>query len=150
MSDRLVGYNLRACAREGPSICGEPDESLNLFAHTRAEDTLYAATGQTFYADISQFQVVVDGTYPYPVLGFRADNGSRTDSNAAANWRYCEAHPTHIRVAIPYVVFKPGQSAAIMARLKNLFGNDCPPNIVPEIDMESGSGFAGPGNHSSE
>jgi len=150
MTEPIVDYSQRAGARERPSIWVEPDESLNLFAHTRAEGTLYAATGQTFYADISQFQVVVDGTYPYPVLGFRADNGSRTDSNAAANWRYCEAHPTHIRVAIPYVVFKPGQSAAIMARLKNLFGNDCPPNIVPEIDMESGSGFAGPGNHSSE
>src|SRR5882762_10147104 len=130
--------------REGESMT-EP-----VIDYGQRAGALDAATGQTFYVDISSYQVVVDSSYPYPVLGFRADTGSSTDSHAAANWAYCEAHPDRIQVAIPYVVFKPGQSDAIMKRLKNLFGSQCPPNIVPEIDMESGSGFAGPGNHSSE
>jgi hypothetical protein len=150
MTEPIVDYSLRAANRPRPSIWVEPDESLNLFAHTRDEGTLYAATGQTYFADVSVYQPVVDDTYPYPVFGFRADSGNSTDGHAAANWRYSDSHPDHIRVAIPYVIFKPGQSGAIFTRLKNLFGAQCPPQIVPEIDMESGSDFAGPGNHSSE
>jgi|SRR5882757_774050 len=150
MTEPIVDYTQRAGARERPSIWVEPDESLNLFAHTRDEGMLYAATGQTFFADISIFQPLVNDSYPYPVLGFRADSGNSTDSNATGNWRYSDSHPDHIRVVIAYVVFKPGQSDAIFKRLKNLFGSHCPPQVVPEIDMESGPGFAGPGNHSSE
>jgi len=150
MTEPIVDYTQRAGARERPSIWVEPDESLNLFAHTRDEGMLYAATGQTFWADVSVYQPLVDDSYPYPVLGFRADSGNATDGHATGNWRYSDSNPDHIRVVIPYVIFKPGQSDAIFKRLKNLFGSQCPPQIVPEIDMESGSGFAGPGNHSSE
>lgn len=150
MTEPVIDYSQRAGARERPAIGVEPDESLNLFAHTRDEGTLYAAIGQTFWADISTFQPIVDGSYPYPVLGFRADSGNSTDSHATANWRYCDTHPTHIRVVVPYIIFKPGQSGAIFNRLRNLFGSQCPPQVVPEIDMESGADFAGPGNHSSE
>lgn len=149
MTEPVIDYGQRAGARERPSIWVEPDPAVML-AHTRDEGMLYAAVGQTFWADISTYQVVVDDSYPYPVLGFRADSGSSIDSHAAANWAYCEAHPDHIQVAIPYVVFKPGQSSAILQRMKNQFGAQCPPNIVPEIDMESGAQFAGPGDHSSE
>jgi len=150
MTEPIVDYSQRAGARERPSIWVEPDESLNLFAHTRDEGMLYAATGQTFFADVSVYQPLVNGSYPYPVLGFRADSGNSTDGHAAGNWAYCDSHPDHIRVVIPYVIFKPGQSGAIFKRLRNVFGAQCPPQVVPEIDMESGAGFAGPGNHSSE
>lgn len=149
MTEPVIDYSLRAGARPRPSIWVEPDPALTL-AHTRDEGMLYAAVGQTLFADISAFQVVVDGSYPYPVLGFRADSGNSTDGHAAANWAYCETHPSRIQVVIPYVIFKPGQSGAIMRRLKNLFGSQCPPRVVPEIDMESGADFAGPGDHSSE
>lgn len=144
----MVDYGARAGAVAAPSDWLDlPD----LAAHDRVAhaDLLTAAT-ITFWADISRFQGYVDSTYPYPVLGFRADTGTSIDSHAAGNWGYVANHPDHIRVAIPYVVFKPGQRAAIMARLKNLFGSQCPGNIVPEIDMESGAGFAGPGDHSAE
>lgn len=150
MNEPVIDYGQRAGAREKPAIWVEPAEPLNLFAQTRAEGMLYSATGQTFNADASIWQPLVDGTYPYPVLGFRADTGGSTDSHAAGNWAYCEQNPDHIRIAIPYVVFKPGQRQAIMTRLRNLFGSQCPPNIVPEIDMESGPRFAGPGDHSAE
>lgn len=149
MTEPVIDYGQRAGARERPAIWVEPDPRLQIL-HTREEGSLYAAVGQTLGADISEFQVVVNGSYPYPVLGFRADNGNRTDSHAASNWAYCESHPDDIRVAIPYVVFKPGQRTAIMRRLKNLFGAHCPEQLVPEIDMESGADFAGPGNHSAE
>lgn len=150
MTEPGIDYSLRTGNQPRPDDWLEPASPLFAFAHTRDEGALYAATGQTFWADISEFQTVVNSEYPYPVLGFRVDTGNRTDNNAAANWSYCDTHDGHIRVVIPYVVFKPGQSSAIFARLKNLFGSQCPPQVVPEIDMESGSDFAGPGNHSSE
>jgi hypothetical protein len=149
MTEPVIDYGQRAGARERPAIWVEPDHRLQIL-HTRDEGLLYAAIGQTLWVDISSYQIVVNSSYPYPVLGFRADTGGSTDSHAAANWAYCESHPDDIQVAIPYVVFKPGQRAAIMGRLKNLFGAHCPANLVPEIDMESGQDFAGPGDHSGE
>lgn len=143
-----VDYGQRAGVQPRPADWVDfPD----LAAHTRTVHAEFAATAPiTFWADVSEYQPPIDGTYPYPKFGFRADTGSRLDVNARANWSYCVAHPDHIRVAVAYVVFKPGQSAAIMSRLRGAFGSICPPNMVPEIDMESGSGFAGPGNHSAE
>lgn len=143
----LVDYGQRAGARLRPLEWAEPAVP---FAHTHELAADLAATGETFWADISTYQPVVNGTYPYPVLGFRADTGGSVDSDAAANWAYCEAHPDRVQVVIPYVVFKPGQRAEIMSRLRNLFGTHCPPQLVPEIDMESGTQFAGPGDHSGE
>jgi hypothetical protein len=45
-------------------------------------------------------------------------------------------------------VFKPGQVNATMKRLVDFFGQSAPHKLVVMIDMESGSGFAGPGDHS--
>lgn len=103
----------------------------------------------TFYADVAKYQRVVDASYPYPMLAFRADSGFDTDPNAEANWLYCQ-HAAGIKVAIGYVVFIPGASAEILSRLKLLFGQTAPAKLVVMVDMESGTGFAGPGNHSAE
>lgn len=102
----------------------------------------------TFFSDISEFQPVVSNSYKYPLLSFRADNGWRTDSHAHANWSHAKAR-SDIKVVIAYVVYIPGQLDAVMARLKALFGTRCPAKLVLMIDMESGEGFAGSGNHSS-
>lgn len=147
MTEPVIDYTQRAANRPMPLEWAEP---VVPFQHTFQLAADLAATGETFWVDISSWQQVVNSQYPYPVLGFRADTGTSTDGNAAENWQHCDEHPDRIRVAIPYVVFKPGQRAAIMRRLKNLFGSQCPGQIVPEIDMESGSDFAGPGNHSAE
>jgi hypothetical protein len=101
----------------------------------------------TFFSDISYFQNVVNGSYPYPMLCFRADSGSFTDANAAANWHYCATNPS-IQLAVAYVVYLPGQESNILARVRQLFGATCPAKLAFMIDMESGGGFAGPGNHS--
>lgn len=103
----------------------------------------------TFFCDISYFQVPVDNNYPHPILSFRLDWGSGIDNNARANWAYCEGS-TRIKVAIAYVVFKPGQAHAIFDRVKAFFGGKAPAKLTVMVDMESGSQFAGPGNHSTE
>lgn len=103
----------------------------------------------TFFADISSWQVPVNDSYPYPVLSFRVDFGGGIDPNARANWEFVRDTPRML-VGIGYVVFKPGQGPAILARVKQFFGTPAPAKLVVMIDMESGSGFAGPGNHSIE
>lgn len=102
-----------------------------------------------YFADVSKYQAEADASYPYPILAFRADSGYETDAHAVANWNFCKSSPK-IQVAIAYLVFIPGQNAAVMQRVKTLFGQTCPPKLVLEVDMESGAGFAGPGDHSAE
>jgi hypothetical protein len=103
----------------------------------------------TFWADISTWQAVANDQYPHQVLAFRADFGTGTDGNAAANWRYCQSS-LQIKAAIAYVVFKPDEVAGIVTRVKALFGAKCPPKLVFMIDMESGAEFAGGGDHSAQ
>lgn len=140
-------YQLRAGAVERPADWADPYAVHGLDHDALAAE---ATAGRTFFADVSTYQPLIDSSYPYPVFGFRADSGSSTDSNAAGNWAYCDQHPDRVPVVLPYVIFKPGRSGAVFTRLKNLFGSQCPPQVVPEIDMESGTQFAGPGDHSAE
>lgn len=103
----------------------------------------------TFYLDISKYQPVITADYQYPILCFRADSGWETDPHAAANYTAARKNP-RVKLCIAYVVYLPGHNAQIMTRLKALFGAKCPPGLAFMIDMESGAGFAGPGNHSTE
>lgn len=139
---------LRASAQPRPADWTDPYAVHDL--DHRAFAAVAAGVGLTFFADVSTYQPLVDSSYPYPVFGFRADSGSSTDSHADGNWGYCDQHPDRILAVLAYIVFKPGRSGAIFTRLKNLFGSQCPPQVVPEIDMESGVQFAGPGDHSVE
>lgn len=151
-----IDYALRAGNRAMPPDWRSPlpevshsRDQWEAFLAGHAELSLGAAVRQ-FYADISEFQRPVNSHYPYPMLAFRADSGWRLDNNARLNKAYVDAHPDHILVAPIYNVFIPGQTGAILKRLKGLFGSECPPPYCPMTDMEQGAGFAGPGNHSSE
>ncbi len=108
---------------------------------------MHSNNTQTVWADVSTWQRVVDDSYPEPMLAFRADTGWSTDGNAAANWAWCR-RTARLKVAVAYVVLIPGHESAIVARLKGLFGSAPPAKLAVMIDMESGSGFAGGGNHS--
>lgn len=101
----------------------------------------------TFWRDISSWNDVAGPGYPHPILAFRADYGTGTDLHAAPNWAYARGN---LHAGIAYVVHQPGQSSAILARIKRLFGRACPATLAFMVDMESGRDFAGPGNHSTE
>lgn len=122
-----------------------------LFDHSSDEARLLSApelaSPRVTWADISYYQRVVNSEYPYQVLAHRADHGRGIDTNARANWAYTEKH---LAFGFGYIVWMPGQNAAIMRRLKDAYGSKAPANFCPMIDMESGKGFAGPGNHSTE
>lgn len=106
-----------------------------------------ATSGRLFWADISEFQPVVNSQYPWPQLSIRLDTGWRLDNNAKANFAFA-TKSSQINVLMGYVVFIPGQNNAILSRIKNNFGAQ--PEMAIMVDMESGSGFAGPGNHSTQ
>jgi len=145
MSAPTIDYLARA------GLNPEPLDHVHLMetAHRDFEHFLefFSATSRLIWADISEFQQVVDSTYPYPVLAIRLDTGYRLDNHAVSNHR-AVSNIAHIDALIGYAVFIPGQSKAILNRIKNAFGSQ--PDFAIMTDMESGPGFAGPGNHSSE
>lgn len=145
-TDYRTPYAQRAGVNERPPLFVEP--SAPAFAKAAAL-LRRAVSPYTVFADISEFQPVISDAYEHPMVSFRADTGWRLDNHAWANWNYVK-HASHIEVALSYVVFIPGQNAAILSRLKSLFGSTCPNKLAIMVDMESGYGFAGPGNHSWE
>lgn len=135
---------------------GPQTDELRRLLHTPSADELerlvYGATSnstRTVWADISYYQKVVNSSYQEPMLSFRADTGGSTDTNAKSNWSYCD-NSAKIEVALAYLVLIPGNESAILTRLKNLFGaHPEAEKLAVMIDMESGDGFAGKGDHSS-
>lgn len=141
----LEAYRARAGANPKPADHTEPELTPELVA--AVEEALAAGTA-TFFADISEFQVVINSAYKISkMIAFRLDNGNRLDKHAVVNWAYCSAEAD---VVLCYVVFKPGQLNAVMARIKSVLGPVCPIKVAIMLDMESGGDFAGPGNHSME
>lgn len=106
----------------------------------------------TYYPDVSEFQVPYNGEFTGQVASFRFHSGYRVDANAGANWAWLSGAlaETRVRVVIAYAVFIPGQLETVVAGLMEVFGTHCPDGLVLMVDMESGIGFAGPGNHSVE
>ena len=117
----------------------------------RAELVWNASPGAPqFFADTSHYQVYYDDTYPYLVNSFRGDSGYSTDRKAAGNWAWTRRAigSGAIRLCIIYVVYIPGNNAEILARMKSWLGATCPDRVAFRVDVESGAGFAGGGNHS--
>lgn len=142
-SNRASNYAKPADWVDEPDL-DQHDEKLGLWLSNNAAN---------YYCDSSEFQTYYNSTYPYPMAAFRFHNGNRTDYKAVGNWGY---HKTAIakgrtRVVLAYSVFRRGGLNSAMASIREVFGTRCPTNrLVIMLDMESGSDFAGPGNHSAE
>jgi hypothetical protein len=114
------------------------------------------------FADVSKYQPFYSSSYAVPrnVICARADSGYGTDAKIAdstvsgkvirGNWSRIKADldAEKLGCAIMYVVYIPGANADILSRLKRVFGARPDPRLAWMIDMESGSGFAGAGDHS--
>lgn len=126
-------------------------EDLNVHNPDQAREL--AATSVNYYADVSEFQQPYNSSYAYPIREFRCDSGNREDKNCLANWQDTQRALSNgtCELVFIYPVFVPGNNNAIMSRIKNRFGSTTPTNrLAALIDMESGSNFAGPGDHSVE
>lgn len=121
--------------------------------HGRLTAFALAAAVACYYPDVSEFQPPYTTAFPYPIAGLRFHSGFRIDNNVRASWAVLQQMLAirHVRVVIAYAVFIPGQLQRVLADMKAVFGQTCPTNrLVIMNDMESGAGFAGPGNHSAE
>lgn len=151
MSQDNPGPEDRASANPRPDNWVEPRLALS---HTEKLGQEFAANALSFHADISEFQPYYNSSYPYNGISFRVFNGNRVDYKAVGNWAAIQQDIASgkIKYVFPYVVFMPGKLGATIAGLQAVFGASPPPTIkiAPMNDMESGAGFAGPGNHSAE
>ena len=86
--------------------------------------------------DISEFQPVVDNSYPHRWLTFRVCDGSYTDHNARANLAWCKAAKAAGKLDgfAAYVVYRPGLNGTLLNQLDNAA---IPTDCVVMVDVES-------------
>ena len=103
-----------------------------------------------FFTDTSEYQRTYNETYPRRVASFRVSSGYRLDNRAASNWQELKKmlNDGHLDLVIGYVVYIPGHEGTILSNVEAIFGTNPDDRVALMIDMESGSGFAGGGNHS--
>lgn len=148
--DDLEIYRNRAANQPKPDNWVEPE---NPHVHSLSVANFLATSGACYYSDTSEYQPLYNSKYPYPMAAFRFYSGYRLDNHVVGNWNYHKAaiKSGRTRVAMAYAVFIPGQLNSMMVSLKQVFGATPPTDrLALMLDMESGAGFAGPGNHSAE
>jgi hypothetical protein len=91
----------------------------------------------TPWADISEHQMPVDGTYPHPVLAFRSNDGTYLDKAFARNhaWAKAAADSGRLELFIAYLVYYPNWADGVRA-LQQQVGTPHP-RMAVMIDVES-------------
>lgn len=148
----LVEPRTRAANYPKPLDWVEPADAAAT-EHSSITGQFLAASQACYFSDTSEYQTYYNKTYPYPVASFRFCNGSRADYKAPANWAYHRLAMStgHTRILRVYCIFQPGQLQTTLNVLHSIFGAKCPTDrLIIVVDMESGSQFAGSGNHSAE
>lgn len=69
----------------------------------------------TLYADVSEWQVGVDGSYPHPVLCIRSNDGTYRDRRWRNNYDWCRRNADDGRLTffIVYFVWRPNWRQAV-------------------------------------
>jgi len=100
----------------------------------------------TFWADVSEFQVPVDDSYPYQVISIRSNDGTYQDHHFAQNYRWCVDAADSGRLAcfIVYCYWRSNwqDTAATLINMVNAQGGPHP-KMVAMIDVESGGNPSG-------
>lgn len=93
----------------------------------------------TLFADVSEWQVPVNDSYPYRVLSIRSNDGTHRDKNWAANYAWCKRAADEGRIAffLVYFVWRPGIDN--LAVVRDMIGTPHPKMAI-EIDIESWGG----------
>ncbi|WP_334029468.1 hypothetical protein [Nocardia terpenica] len=92
------------------------------------------------WADVSEWQVPVDDSYPYPVLAIRSNDGTYRDRTFAQNytWATRALDDGRLHVLIVYLVYRPGWEATLDT-VKDVVGQPHPQTVIM-IDVESWGG----------
>lgn len=101
-----------------------------------------APATDTLFADVSEWQVPVDDSYPYPVLSIRVSDGTYVDRNFAANYAWMRAALDSGRLVfgIIYTYIRPAtwQSNADTVRSVIDANGGLHPRVALMLDVESG------------
>ncbi len=100
----------------------------------------------TLYADVSEFQVPVNDSYPYPVLCFRSNDGTYRDGAFAANyqWAVNAVNSGKLTFFLVYAYWRSNsvQTAQTLIDMVTAAGGPHPKMAVM-IDLESGGNPGG-------
>ena len=94
----------------------------------------------TLYADVSEWQVGVNDTYPYPVLCIRSNDGTHRDRRWVNNYGWClrSAGSGRLTFFIVYFVWRPNWRQTVDT-FKDMVGTPHPKMAVM-LDVESWEG----------
>jgi hypothetical protein len=103
----------------------------------------------TLFADVSEFQVPVNDSYPYQVLSIRVCDGTYQDHNFAENyaWMKSALDSGKLTMGIVYTYVRPNWQGTANT-IRNMFGDNggLHPKVVLMLDVESGGNPAGDGS----
>lgn len=94
----------------------------------------------TLFADVSEFQVPADDSYPYRVLSIRSNDGTHLDRNFARNYQWCVNACDSGRLAffIVYFYWRPG-AGDVDNHIAMVTAQGGPhPRMVSMMDVERG------------
>ena len=101
----------------------------------------------TLFADVSEWQVPVDDTYPYRVLSIRVCDGTYQDRNFARNYAWMRGALDSGRLVfgIVYTYVRPSNPAANAATVKQMIdaAGGLHPRVALMLDVESGGNPGG-------
>jgi hypothetical protein len=95
----------------------------------------------TLFADVSEFQRVVDDSYPYPILSFRSNDGTYEDRNFAANyaWAANAANTGRLTCFVVYMYWRTNWLDTVNTHKQMVANAGGPhPRMISMLDVESG------------
>lgn len=106
-----------------------------------------SAPKDTLFADVSEWQVPVDDSYPHPVLSIRVSDGTYQDRKFAQNYAWMRAALDSGKLAfgIIYTYVRPGNWQANAATVRQMIdaNGGLHPRAALMLDVESGGNPGG-------
>lgn len=109
-----------------------------------------------YYADVSQYQVHVDDSYPHQILCLRSNSGDKLDEKFTENYRRALdlVRRGKLKAIIVYYFFRPGQANCDLWKASVTVDGKIPESVVCMVDVEGAPDKHGnrtiTGNHSAE
>lgn len=100
----------------------------------------------TIYADVSEFQVPVDDSYPYPFIVIRSNDGTYRDGNFAQNYQWCVNACESGRIVgfAVYAYWRSNWGATAQTLIDMVEAQGGPhPKMAAMIDLERGGNPGG-------
>lgn len=100
-----------------------------------------STVADTFFADVSYFQVPVDDSYPHPIFSFRSNDGDFRDPHFADNYRWAvrQADADKLACFVVYFYWRRDWSTCVETMREMVEAEGGPhPRMIAMIDAESG------------